>query len=183
MDYCVDNRVMKIIKSLQIIAESRLYWLVHIIGGVALLATALVSQYVFEEYPCVVCIQIRLWISLLVLVSIGGLILRKMLLMNSVMQLGVVIASIGFVERSYLLLGTEKGFIFGDCGFSLGLPAWFAIDQWVPWAYQVEAACGYTPEIIFGITMAEALIVISVGLSVVSVVFAFALLAGLVKRA
>ena len=74
----------------------------------------------------------------------------------------VVILAISLTERSYQLLGTERGFVFGDCGFDLGLPVWFAIEDWLPWLYRVETACGYTPEIAFGITMAEALIVISV---------------------
>ena len=65
------------------------------------------------------------------------------------------------VERSYLLLGTERGFIFSDCGFSLGLPEWFAIEDWLPGLYRIETSCSYTPEIAFNITMAEALITIS----------------------
>ena len=60
------------------------------------------------------------------------------------------------------------GFVFSDCGFDLGLPAWLAIEEWLPWLFRVEASCGYTPELIFGITMAEALMVLSVLLLLVS---------------
>jgi len=67
-----------------------------------------------------------------------------------------------------MLLGTERGFVFADCGFSAGMPAWFAIEEWLPWIYAVETSCGYTPEIIFGVTMAEALMLMSVLLLIVS---------------
>ncbi len=173
---------MKIIKMLQALAQNRFYWLAYIVGGMGLLLVALFYQYVLEEYPCVVCIQIRLWISLLVVVAAGGLLLRNNRLINLFMQLGIVLAAVGFVERSYLLLGTEKGFIFSDCGFDAGLPAWFAIEQWLPWLYQVEASCGYTPDILFGITMAETLIVLSIALLLLSTSVAIATLVGLFKK-
>ena len=88
--------------------------------------------------------------------------------MSSLAHLSVVFITVGLTERSYQLLGTERGFVFGDCGFDLGLPAWFAIEEWLPWLFRVETACGYTPEIVFGITMAEALMVMSVGLLLLS---------------
>ena len=58
---------------------------------------------------------------------------------------------------------------FGNCGVDLGLPAWFKIDQWLPWLYRVETSCGYTPFIAFKITMAETLMVLSVLVFIASV--------------
>ena len=159
---------MNIIKALHNISHSYGYWLAYISGGLALLAVALFYQYQLEELPCVVCIQVRLWISLIVIVSIAGLMFRKTRWLNAGLQMAILLSVIGLAERSYLLLGTERGFIFGDCGFDAGLPAWFAIEQWLPWLYQVETSCGYTPEIIFGVTMAEALMLLSVCLTVFS---------------
>jgi len=164
-----DNAAMEILKSLQKLSLSRWYWLGYSLGGIALLGVALFYQFVFEELPCVVCIQIRLWISLLVIVSLAGFFLRKNRWLNRAMQLAIVLISVGLIERSYLLLGTEKGFVFADCGFNTGLPSWFAVEQWLPWLYQVETSCGYTPELLLGITMAEALMVLSVGLAIFSV--------------
>jgi len=159
---------MKIIKSLNNIAFSRWYWLVYLTGSLFLLADALFYQYILEELPCVICIQIRLWISLLVFIALFGLFGRANWLVNVLAQLSVALIAIGLVERSYQLLGIERGFVFGDCSFDLGLPAWFSIDQWLPWLYKVETSCGYTPEIIFKITMAEALIVMTVSLLIIS---------------
>ena len=160
---------MDISNILQKLPQGRLYWTLYIVMGVGLLSIALFYQYMLEELPCVVCIQIRLWFSLLVLVAIVGIILRKHILLNLLAQSALVITAIGLVERSYLLLGTERGFIFADCGFNAGLPEWFAIEQWMPWLYQVETSCGYTPEMLFGITMAEALMLLSVCLLIATV--------------
>ncbi|VAW59355.1 hypothetical protein MNBD_GAMMA08-1972 [hydrothermal vent metagenome] len=173
---------MNILNKLQKMADSRLYWAAYGIGGISLLGVALIYQHVFEELPCVVCIQIRLWISLLIVLSAGGLWLREKPSLNLLMQWAIVLTSAGFVERSYLLLGTERGFIFGACGFDVGLPSWFAVEQWLPWLYQVETSCGYTPELLFGITMAEALIALSVSLLLVSSAIALASTVGLFQR-
>ena len=142
-------------------SQSHWYWLVYIVGGLTLLAIALFFQYFIDEAPCAMCIQVRLWVSLFVIVSFAGLLTRGNRIMNAVANLLIVLIAVGIAERSYLLLGTERGFIFSDCGFSLGLPAWFPVDEWLPWLYRVETLCGYTPELFFGITMAEMLIVMS----------------------
>ena len=156
------------IHRLKQLSQSKWYWLMYIIAGISLLTIALYFQYSLEKLPCVVCIQIRLLISLLIIVAIVGLISRNNKVINRLSHLSVVLIAISFVERCYLLLGTEKGFVFADCGFTLGLPAWFAIEEWLPWLYRIETSCGYTPEIIFGITMAEALMLLSSSLLLLS---------------
>jgi disulfide bond formation protein DsbB len=50
----------------------------------------------------------------------------------------------------------------------LGMPPWFALDQWLPSVFEVQTSCGYTPLILFQISMAEALLVISVVLLIMS---------------
>ena len=165
------------------ISNNRWYWLTMIAGGLILLSVALFYQHYLEEWPCVLCIHVRLWITLLVIVGFLGLFSMGNKIVNTGAHISLVIVSVGLVERSYQLLGTEKGFVFGDCGFSLGMPAWFPIEQWLPWIYRVETSCGYTPEIIFGITMAEALMLFSVSLFLLSfsVVVAYLLSARTVK--
>jgi len=159
---------MNLMQQIKTASQSRWYWLIYIVGGLFMLSDALYFQHVLEELPCVVCIQIRLWVTLLIIVSIAGLLFRRNKIANSVANLSIVLIAIGMVERSYLLLGTERGFVFSDCGFNLGLPTWFAVEEWLPWMYRIETSCGYTPEIIFGITMAEALMMTSVLLLLVS---------------
>jgi disulfide bond formation protein DsbB len=138
------------------------------LGGIFLIAAALYFQYMLDELPCTMCIQVRLWITLFVVVSLIGLLSRNTKVLNKFAQFSIVLIAGALVERSYMLLGTERGFVFSNCGVDLGMPAWFAIEKWLPWLYRVETSCGYTPEIIFGITMAETLMVLSILLLVVS---------------
>lgn len=159
---------MPIVKQLQAIPRSHWYWLVFVLGGIFLIAAALYFQYVRDELPCTLCIQVRLWVTLFIIVSFMGLLSRKHKLVNPLVQFSIVLIAAALVERSYQLLGTERGFIFSNCGVDLGLPAWFAIDQWLPWLFRVETSCGYTPIIAFNITMAESLMVLSVSLFIIS---------------
>jgi disulfide bond formation protein DsbB len=128
------------------------------------------------------CIQVRLWISLFVIVSIIGLLSRNTKVIHALAQFSIVLIAAALVERSYMLLGTERGFVFSNCGVGLGMPAWFAIEEWLPWLYRVETSCGYTPEIIFGITMAETLMVLSVLLLVISFCVCLASFVNILKR-
>ena len=173
---------MKLIQRLSNITRSRWYWLVFIIGSISLMSIALYYQYVREELPCTMCIQVRLWFSLLIIVSFVGLLLRKNRAVNTLAQISVVVIAGGLAERSYQLLGTERGFVFASCGVDLGLPAWFAIETWLPWIYRVETSCGYTPEVLFGITMAEALMGLTVLLLIVSVCVLLASFVTMLRR-
>lgn len=142
-------------------SHSQLYWVLNFIAALSLLLVALVFQYDLGHEPCLICIQIRLWVSLWLLISLFGWVITPNSLTGFLTHASVVLIAVGLVERSYQLLGTERGFVFGDCGFMLGLPEWFAIEEWIPWLFRVETPCGYTPELLFGITMAEALMVLS----------------------
>jgi disulfide bond formation protein DsbB len=141
--------------------ESR-YWVSLILLSIILLSTALFFQHGLHQPPCVMCIQMRLWVIALFIAGVSGLLTRDMPVANLVSQAAVLGIGIGMAERAYMLLGTERGFVFADCGFSLGLPEWLALEQWFPALFRVETSCGYTPEILFGITMAESLMVLSV---------------------
>jgi protein dithiol:quinone oxidoreductase len=159
---------MKFLRTLHSLSQNKNYWLLYIIGSLALLCIALYFQYVNHEQPCVMCIQVRLWISLLVLIAGFGFLTRNNRALNLLSNLSVVLVAAALTERSYMLLGTERGFVFSDCGFDPGLPAWLPLDTWLPWLYRVETTCGYTPELIFGITMAETLMVMSIILLLLS---------------
>ena len=146
---------------LTIFSKSAWYWLLLVLTGLLFEGVALYYQYVLEELPCVICIQVRIWVMALILVALAAIWMRRNAFMNLLAHMLTVLIAIGLLERSYQLLGTERGFTFSDCGLDLGMPAWFALDAWFPALFQVQSSCGYTPELLFGVTMAEALIVIS----------------------
>ena len=160
---------MTLLKRLKDIQQGHGYWLVYIAGSLLLMAAAMYFQYIREEPPCLMCIQVRILLSLLIIIAVIGLLsTRKYPLMNVLANISTVLVAVSMSERAYQLLGTERGFVFSDCGFDLGLPAWLALDEWLPWLFRVETTCGYTPEIVFGITIAESLMVLSILLLVFS---------------
>ncbi len=156
------------------VAGSGLYWLALIAFSLLNLIVALYYQYALNEWPCVLCIQIRLWFSVLLVVGIVGFFLRHRAWPRLLSHLASLLVATGLSERSYMLLGTEKGFVFSDCGFDAGLPTWLALEDWLPWLYRVEASCGYTPELLLGITMAEALMALSAALLILTLLMSMA---------
>lgn len=155
------------------LAHSKSYWLALILLGLAQEIVALLYQYVWEELPCVLCIHVRLWLACSILLALIALFVRRQRwLLTGAHALNTLIMA-GLFERSWVLLGTERGTIMASCAFDLGLPAWLAFDKWWPAVFEVQATCGYTPELLFGITMADALIVLSAVLVVISACLTF----------
>ena len=164
------------------VASSGLYWLALIAFSLLNLIIALYYQYALNEWPCVLCIHIRLWFSVLLVVGIVGFFLRHHAWPRLLSHLASLLVATGLSERSYMLLGTEKGFVFSDCGFDAGLPPWLALEDWLPWLYRVETSCGYTPELLLGITMAEALMALSVALVMLTLLMSTAAAMTLLKQ-
>ena len=137
-----------------------LWWAVFALSS-SLLASALYWQYVIGDDPCQVCIQARLWAVALGLVGALMLLLPESPVTRLLGLALTFIASAGMGERAYYLYEIENFRGDGSCEFTLGMPSWFAVDQWFPALFEVRNICSYTPEIAFGVSMAEALIVIA----------------------
>jgi disulfide bond formation protein DsbB len=152
---------MDVFRNMAVIGKSLYYWLMLALLGVAFEIVALYYQYVLDELPCVLCIHVRLLMLALILVALVAVFIRGFQWLNATAHLLTVLVAAVLLERSWQLLGTERGFTFSDCGMDLGLPSWLAVDSWFPAIFQVHTSCGYTPELLFGITMAEVLIVFS----------------------
>lgn len=144
------------------LGQQRLYWAGLVLLGLALEAAALYYQYALDEWPCVLCIQIRIWILGFILIGIIALFCVHSVHAMRLLHGLSVLVMIGMLERSYQVLAVERGWVFSDCAMELGMPAWFALDKWFPAIFEVQTSCGYTPYIIFSITMAEVLLVVSV---------------------
>ena len=152
------------------------YWLLLAGLSLLLIAVALLYQYVLDEPPCVVCIHVRIGVLLVFLLAVTGWLLRTHNRLAAVVHLALAAVAAVMLERSWELFGTERGFIIGSCDFDLGLPAGLALDQWLPAVFEVQTTCGYTPVLLFGITMAEALLFVFALLLAVSLVLAALLL-------
>lgn len=140
------------------IARSGGYWVLLLIAGLAMEGIALYYQYGLDYGPCVLCIHIRIYVAALILISLLALLVRDGRGGRLFCHFGSLLLSAGFLERAWQTLGVERGWIVSACNMESGLPDWFALDRWWPTVFEVWEACGYTPELLFGITMAEGLV-------------------------
>jgi len=139
----------------------RWWWGLVILLCLAMEAIALYYQYALNTLPCVLCIHVRMLLAAILVVAIIGLLGggRKVV---SILMLLITAGLWGWmVERSYQLLGVEQGWILGECAMASGLPQWLALESWFPWLFRIHEPCGYTPFLLFKVSMAEALIVLS----------------------
>lgn len=155
---------------LEQLANGSFYWIALILLALSMEGVALFYQYRLDYWPCVLCIHVRVWLLGLIVVGVMGLLARYLRGPRVLAQMLVAVVGAGMLERSLKLLGTERGTIEGSCAMESGLPAWFALDKWFPSVFQVMEPCGYTPELLLGVTMAEALVVFSIGLLALGVV-------------
>ena len=159
----------------QLPAMRALWWAMLILGG-GMFAAALYWQYSLGEDPCQVCIHARLWVVAIALISAIMLLLPDNTGTGSSGLILLLVSSVGLGERSYYLYQIENFRGDGSCQFTLGMPDWFAVDRWFPALFEVRNICSYTPEIAFGISMAEALLGISTLIATISVTAGWQLL-------
>jgi len=143
------------------VVSSKRYWLLLATVGMAMLGIALYYQYALGEEPCQVCIQARLWVVALLLASVGAACLpnnRRTRFWGNTLAL---LSAAGLGERAWFLYRLENGQGNGSCEFQLGMPDWFAVDRWFPSLFEVRNLCSFTPDMLFGLSMAEGLLLIS----------------------
>ncbi len=163
-------------KFVQQLLNSRIYWLVLLVGAVAAEAVALYFQHVLDYGPCVLCIHIRLWLFALALVALTALLLPRCPKIQLGGRLLTLIIALGFAERSWRTLAIERSWTESSCSFDSGLPAWFTPGEWWPWMFEIWESCGYTPEVFAGFTMAELLAAASpLFVALAAAAFAFSL--------
>ena len=150
--------------------KSRWYWLALVLFGIALLSVALYYQYALGDEPCQVCIHARLWVVAFTLIALIMLITPHITLVRVVGNLAVFIAGAGLFERAQYLYRLENGIGDGSCQFQLGMPDWFAVDRWMPWLFEVRNLCSFTPEMLFGLSMAETLMGLAIGIGLLAAV-------------
>ncbi|MFQ3229665.1 disulfide bond formation protein B [Reinekea sp.] len=138
--------------------QSPFYWLAVIAVGFGLEGVALFYQHVLNEPPCNLCIQARVWTLLGIIAAGLGLAVRRFFYIRMAAHLAVVVSLIGLLNRSWIAMLVERGQYEGTCGMDPGFPTWLPLDKWFPNVFEVWTMCGYTPNFIFGLTMAEGLV-------------------------
>ncbi|MBS98479.1 MAG: disulfide bond formation protein B [Oceanospirillaceae bacterium] len=160
------------INALSSIARSRTFWFLVLLACVVLEGTALYYQYILDYGPCVLCVHIRAWIF-----GLGAVALLMMIFGGPLAFLGHLASlalGVGLLRSSYITLGVEQGTIIDSCTMDPEFPDWLPLHQWSPTLFEPWEPCGYTPELAFNVTMAEALMVISAIWVLVSFILFFA---------
>ena len=151
--------------------QSKFYWLGMLLVTTVAMGIALYYQYGLHDEPCVLCIHNRLGVFGLILLSALMLALSQIRIMRALGHLTSVVLT-GFVcHISRNLYLVEIGERQGECLFSAGLPPWFDLEAWMPALFEVRATCGVSPDMLFGVSMAEALYFGSVAALLVVVIF------------
>jgi len=154
------------------IARSRVYWFLVLIACLLMEGTALYYQYVLDYGPCVLCVHIRAWIA-----GLGAVALLMMLVGGPLALLGHLTSlglALGMLRSSWIALGVERGTVIDSCTMDPGFPEWLPLHQWMPSVFEPWEPCGYTPVLPFGVTMAEALVVIALAWALVSFILLLA---------
>lgn len=150
-------------------------WTAVIVISTGLIAGALYFQFAQNKYPCELCIYTRVWIVAIALVAVAGLVMRKTVWPLRLLVAAELLLSIGLATVVWDLLGLEYGFgAPGDCSINPDFWAWAPLDAWLPVLFEVQGPCMATPTVLFGLSMADALAVVTC-LFIVS--FALALVA------
>jgi disulfide bond formation protein DsbB len=157
------------VSSLTNLLQARWYWAVVAALGCMLLAVALYYQYALGDEPCQVCIHARLWVVAFTLIALIVLVMPQSSPVRVAGNVGVIIAGAGLFERARYLYRLENGIGDGSCQFQLGMPDWFAVDRWMPWLFEVRNLCSFTPEMLLGLSMAETLMGVGVGVCLVAI--------------
>jgi len=135
------------------------FWLLGVLYLLSMEGIALYYQYVLEFYPCALCVQIRAWVAGALALSTFSLVVRKHFWWR---WTGLTLATIllgGALYTSWYAWGVEKGTVISSCTMGAGFPEAMPLDQWIPWLFSAQGICGLSPEMWFGLTMNETLLI------------------------
>lgn len=132
-------------------------WLAAFLISTSSMLGALYYQYYLDWDPCVLCIQIRVIMAGIMLVSGLMLFLTRFPLMRLIGFTSQAALAVYLFIKCRALYRIETGLDQAECMFNAGLPDWLNLEVWWPSVFEVRSACGDSPELLMGITMVEAL--------------------------
>ncbi|WP_018013851.1 disulfide bond formation protein B [Teredinibacter turnerae] len=146
-------------------AAPRLWpWLTVIAVCVGLEAGALYFQEIVGLYPCELCIYTRVWLTGMALVALIGIFVRGFTWPRRLALLALFGLTLALCRTTWKLLGIDYGFgNDGACSLVANFPSWAPLDQWWPMLFMIQDACSATPEVMFGLSMADGLAGVCVG--------------------
>lgn len=147
-------------------------WFASFLVSLAAMLGALYYQYYQDWEPCVLCIQIRVIMAGIIVLSALMLLLSKFPVMRLIGFSGQAALAVWLFIKSRAIYRIEEGIDQSACMFNAGLPEWFNLEAWWPSVFEVRSACGDSPELFMGITMVEALYYTSAASMILAVLLA-----------
>ena len=145
-------------KAIYELGQNAYFWLIGILYFMLMESIALYYQYVLQFFPCALCVQVRAWVVGAIFSSIASIYFRGKFWIRF---LGLLL-TIGFVfgafYTSYYAWGVENGTVISTCSMGAGFPSFMPLDQWIPFFFGADGPCGQSPDMWFGLSMVETLL-------------------------
>ena len=147
---------MKLIYEL---GQAAYFWLAGILYFAVMESIALYYQYVLQFYPCALCVQVRAWVIGAILSSAVSIYFRGSFWIRFFGLFLTIVFVSGAFYTSYYAWGVEKGTVISTCSMGAGFPSFIPLDQWIPLFFGANGPCGQSPEMWFGLSMVETLMI------------------------
>ena len=139
--------------------QSIYFWLAGIAYLLLMEAIALYYQYALGFYPCALCVQVRAWVVGAMIAATVSVVFRSNLWVRFLGLTQVITFIAGGLHTSRYAWGVENGTVISSCTMGAGFPVFMPLDQWIPFFFGANGPCGQSPDMWFGLSMVETLLV------------------------
>jgi len=139
--------------------NSRFFWISGLVYLLLMESIALYFQYILDMEPCSLCVQIRAWVLGAMILSIFTSFVCTKFIWRWIGLTLTIALLIGGLYTSWYSWRVEKGEIISSCSLGAGFPGFMPLDDWVPWLFSAQGICGQSPDMWFGLSMNEGLII------------------------
>ncbi|NKB32771.1 MAG: disulfide bond formation protein B [Pseudomonadales bacterium] len=141
------------------LGQSIYFWLAGIAYLLVMEAIALYYQYVLNFFPCALCVQVRAWVVGAIISSAISVYFRSNFWVRFVGLTVTIFFIGGGLYTSWYAWGVENGTVISTCSIGAGFPTFMPLDEWIPFFFGANGPCGQSPEMWFGLSMVETLLI------------------------
>lgn len=126
-------------------SRTRFCWLLLLLLGIVLEGAGLYFQYGRHLEPCVNCVYERAWFLGFIAAGLIGIFFAPYWLFRLVSILILLGTSIGGLLTGIEHLESydpDANLFTGGCQLTASFPAFFKLDDWLPWMFRAQGACG-----------------------------------------
>lgn len=135
--------------------------------------SALYIQYEFHAQPCLICVQQRAVIALMIILSVFGMFFRnskKCLIFIGGLILSIMSIMILAFKQIQMQISHQKVDV---CSSETPFPSWFPLHKWIPGIFSPRGSCAEVNFDIHGYSLSQILLVIMFFI-LASLLFSFA---------